>query len=347
MDNKQGKIGYITFISVISAISVLIYHTNGWSFENFSAAAPSWKIANVIESVFYFPVPLFFMISGITLMDFYERDTLKSYLIKRFKKAVVPYLAWSLIGLAGKMCFRIIPPETVNFQFIVDGLAEATIVSIYWFFIPLFGLYLAMPLFAAVEKARRKTVFTFLVIAGFCLETLVPFLNNVFSLNIALPFHLPVIAGALIWPPLGWLLDHCCQEKKHRITVYALAVLGLLLHIFGTSALSVEKGRIMTNFKGYQNVPCVLYSAGVFVMLKQIGIKVMSGKAARFFQRLGNYTFPIYLMQFITLGIGSRLPFIESASLLYTLAAPAAMIPVIIAGAWIIRRIPVIRRILP
>ena len=63
---------YITFISVISSFAVLFLHTNGcfWAFD---AEASYWPSANIIESVCYFAVPSFFMISAITLIDFFDR----------------------------------------------------------------------------------------------------------------------------------------------------------------------------------------------------------------------------------------------------------------------------------
>ena len=63
MENKaeRQRIEYLPFVSVIAAFSVLILHSNGvfWVFSTDSY----WKSANVIESVFYFAVPLFCMLS--------------------------------------------------------------------------------------------------------------------------------------------------------------------------------------------------------------------------------------------------------------------------------------------
>jgi len=84
MSKEKNAINYIVFISVISAVSVLILHTNG-CFWSFSSTARYWRTANIIECIFYFAVPLFFMIIGVTLFDFYERYTLKEYFIKRLR----------------------------------------------------------------------------------------------------------------------------------------------------------------------------------------------------------------------------------------------------------------------
>lgn len=49
-------------------------------------------LVNVIESVMYFAVPCFFMISGANLMDYRKRYGTKTFLIKRTKKTIIPYI---------------------------------------------------------------------------------------------------------------------------------------------------------------------------------------------------------------------------------------------------------------
>ena len=63
-------------------------HTNE-CFWTFSAEERYWRTANIIECIFYFAVPVFFMISGITLMDFYDRNSLKEYFLKEPEKLLL------------------------------------------------------------------------------------------------------------------------------------------------------------------------------------------------------------------------------------------------------------------
>lgn len=51
-----------------------------------------WIEANLIESLFYFAVPCFFMISGVTLMDYRERCSTREYFKKRIGKTVIPFV---------------------------------------------------------------------------------------------------------------------------------------------------------------------------------------------------------------------------------------------------------------
>ena len=55
------RVNYISFINVFAAVSVVVLHSNS-SFWNYSTDA-YWGITNVIESVLYCAVPLFFMLT--------------------------------------------------------------------------------------------------------------------------------------------------------------------------------------------------------------------------------------------------------------------------------------------
>lgn len=73
---------YIQILGVLSCLAVVVLHTNGcfwdFSYERY------WLTANLIENLCYFAVPIFFMISGATLMDYRKRYS--TILQKNFSK---------------------------------------------------------------------------------------------------------------------------------------------------------------------------------------------------------------------------------------------------------------------
>ena len=58
-----------------------------------------WISANIIESIFYFAVPVFFMISGCTLIDYRNKYSTKIYFKKRINKTLIPFIIWSMLAL--------------------------------------------------------------------------------------------------------------------------------------------------------------------------------------------------------------------------------------------------------
>ena len=99
----RSNVFYITVLNVIAALSVVGLHTNGcfWQFSK----ERWWFTANIIESVLYFSVPVFFMITGATLLDYTKRCDTKTFFIRRLKKNVIPFIFWSLVALLFRIYF--------------------------------------------------------------------------------------------------------------------------------------------------------------------------------------------------------------------------------------------------
>ena len=344
---QRKSTDYITFVTVVSAFAVITLHTNG-CFWFFTGKEDYWFSANIIECVFYFAVPLFFMVSGITLMDFFDRYSLKMFFWKRFKKTMVPFFFWSLVAIGidlyvGKRLWSNIDLRTV-FQDITGN----RVVSFYWFFFALFVLYICMPLFAAVEKSKRKLVFSYLFLSALVLNITLPFLKRIFSSNLNVFLNVPVQASFLIWPLVGWLLHNCEIRRWQKVVIYMLGMFGLGMHLCGTYVLSVEANHIVGTFKGYENLPSVLYAISVFVLLKDVGTWVMKQeRLAKIVKMLGTYAFEVYLLQFILLDRAAAIPAIDRTSIVYRLGAPFVMIPIIMLFTWCLRKIPVVRKVVP
>ncbi len=73
---------YIQILGVIACLAVVAMHVNGcfWQFSY----DRYWITANIIECICYFAVPIFFMISGATLLNYRKRYTTAVFFKKRW-----------------------------------------------------------------------------------------------------------------------------------------------------------------------------------------------------------------------------------------------------------------------
>lgn len=339
---KEKKKKYISLLSVISAISVVYLHANGcfWTFSKYRY----WFTANIIECIFFFAVPIFFMITGANLIDYQDKYSTKEYFKKRIKKAFIPFVIWSVLGFIFYVLMKMRGLSGVDFNFIFNSIFTSPAVTIYWFFISLFGIYLCIPLFASVEKKKRNTIFLYVAVTSIIINSLIPFIIDVFHLKIS--FGIPFFVGQsyIIYVLLGYLLDKNELNKKYRIIIYILGIIGLLLHIVGTYYLSMKAGMIVRTFKGYCNIPSLMYSVSIFVFVKQISKKITKWK---FIEFLARYTFPIYLIHIYFLDFINRVFKLNSFSILYRIGMPILIIPLCILIAWLLRKIPVVKNIVP
>lgn len=145
MKRTERELNYLDVLTVISVIAVVFLHANGvfWS----RPAGRLWITSNIIETVFYYAVPIFFMITGATLLNYSDRYTLKEYFQKRINRTVIPFVVWSCVSYVvvvyifknnydGNVVFNIF-----NYKYM----------AIYWFFIPLFAIYLTIPILAKLN----------------------------------------------------------------------------------------------------------------------------------------------------------------------------------------------------
>ena len=345
MDKK--RIHYLSLASVISAFAVVMLHVNE-CFWNFSTER-YWFTANIIESVMYFAVPVFFMISGATLIDYRKRYSTKEYLKKRISKTVLPFIIWSLIGIAYRVYrgWQTVRFDGEGIREIILSVINVKAVSIYWFFIALFSVYLCIPLFSAIKEELREEVFLFLIVVAFIFNSVLPFVASVFQIEYTQRVTVTVVSGYLLWVLLGYLIHKREISKPWRIGIYLFAIVGLLMHIVGTYMKSMAIGSVDSTYKGYLNVPCVLYSVGVFVFLKEIGQKIQNENLIKILNFLNSYTFAVYLIHWFVIRELVKRFSIEVNSIVYRLGAPFIIFVICIIIAWLLRKIPILKKIVP
>ena len=150
---------------------------------------------------------------------------------------------------------------------------------------------------------------------------------------------------------IGYVLHNKVLKLRFRLIIYALAVAGLLVHILGTSSelKNNPNGSIML-YKGYYNLPCVLYSTGIFLFVKQAAVKIKNKKAIKVFLYLQGYTFPVYLIhRYFLDAFEENIHFIklERASGLYVFSATILALILSVLTTMLLRKIPVLRHIVP
>ena len=360
--NRSSKNIYISVMNVIAAFSVVVLHANV-SFW-LDCPMPFWSTANVIESVFYFAVPVFFMLSGATLIDYQDRYSTKEFFKKRFLKTVVPFIFWSVFGMLWayrETLWAILLNKPNNgldgrFLSITDGIVNTRFRDIYWFFIPLFCIYMIIPLFASVKKEKRIKIFTYLIGISFVINFIVPFglslLNRYAEINFEWTYKIYVGFEYLFYVLVGYVIHKTDIKLKHRLIIYVVAIAGLLTHIIGTYYATLNSGRVSVDqfFKGYYNLPCAVYSIGIYLFIKQASAKIKNKKAVDFFSCMQGYTFPIYLIHRYYLDIFEKHSDVLNLyrdSLIYVFSTTIMALILSVLTTMILRKIPILKRIVP
>lgn len=288
---------YISVLNCIACLGVIFLHANSIFWGHPTGFL--WTSANFIETFFYWPVPVFFMISGATLMNYRKRYSTIEFLKKRISKTVVPFLFWSIV--AGLFMAKITKtPMDRDIIHIIDNIFNTRYFSIYWFFIPLFAIYLSLPLIS--RMAEYHTLLFYAIAVGSIFVFTIPLVCSLLHINMNSALIPPVVSGYIVYVLLGYMLNQVDLSKKARVIIYLIGVVGWFTHFMGATILSEGVQEINSTFKGYTNLPCLLHSTAVFVFFKYMDYKKILGSFYDGFKtvifKCASCTFGIYLLHF-------------------------------------------------
>ena len=349
LEEKSAAVGsssrkrYLSVLSVIACLSVLCLHINSgyWTYRNNFL----WYCSNLIECLFYFAAPVFFMITGATLIDYNKRYSTRQYAKKRLTRVGIPFLFWSVFGLLFRLIAGDITWGSLTLRSVINSLVNTRYMTIYWFFISLFVLYLAIPLFSNVADEKKRTVFGYLIAVGFTLNAFLPLLFNLLHLEYNQNLMFGVCSEPLLYALLGYYIDRYEIPKTWRTGIYAAGIAGLLIHLFGTALLSHSAGQVITIFKGYGNVPCILYAVAIFTLFKYTDKTRVMAFLEKLVKPLSDCTFGIYLTHMFALETVIKVSDRVAFGLPLRILLEAVALVLVIALVKLLTKIPYVRRI--
>ena len=347
MDKDKNYVAYFDILNIIACIGVVALHVNAkfWDFT----ADRRWITSNIIECVFYPAVPIFLMISGANLIDYRKRYDTKTFFKKRIVKTVIPWLIWSAVSIVWSVFFihRLTVTDVNNPLKIIDAVINCKGNSVYWFFPMLFSVYLGIPVLGLVPEEKRNKVYGYIVGTELLCTTTLPFICRLLGIQWNDMFTSPICTGGLMMVMLGYLIEKNDIPSKWRKIIYALGICGLLAHIFGTMYVSFKAGDIVNTFKGYWNVPCLLYTVAIFVFFKYHRFRLPLFRNKKFLRYAADASFGIYLVHYYFIDIFLRVFNTGGESWQWRIFGTVLVYAVSFIVVKIIKKIPVIKKTVP
>lgn len=267
--NEKKQIEYISVSKILASFSVVILHTNGvfWDFD-YNNYKTYWISANLIESIFYFAVPLFILCIGATLLDFNERYGLIKYYKKRIIKIVIPLFCWTFILYYYKVyIIKNLKKEKITFEYLWNFYYMHKVYIIFGSLHSFLFMYMLIPLLAYVEKTKKLKIYSYCFLFLFFSQSLIPYLIKIFCKNLVWIYNINF--GDIIYIFAGYIIQNYQFSKITKEIIYLFGFFGLLIHIYGTQILTLKYHQIILLHKGYINLPCILYSCSLFIFIKE------------------------------------------------------------------------------
>lgn len=288
------KKNYISILNVLACIGVVILHT----FETGYTSDANFVFEVLIRAIAYCAVPVFFMITGATLIDYRERYDTKTFFKKRLLKVIIPLIIWSIIYFIINFFKGKFSINDLSFKFVFEYFFLVKTNPIFWFFVVIIGIYLAIPVISLIPQETRRKAFLYIIIITFVFNQFLPDLLYHLNLNYNYDLKFPLTySGWISFIFIGYYIDKYEIVKKHRVIIYVLGIIGFLTMVVLTIFISYHKNESCSWFDEYYDAPCVLYSASVFLFFKsKINNNQIVTKIMPFFNFVAPTTLGIYVL---------------------------------------------------
>ena len=339
--SSYGKITYLSMLNLFACICVVYLHCNGMV-HTFSHGE-NWVLALAIECLGYCAVPIFFMLTGATLLCYRERYSTREYAAKRVRKTLVPFLAWNLIWYVVLCVMR--DGEPFDPIVLLSRVMSNSVVDVYWFFFPLFAVYITIPFLSLLVDNRRAL--WGLVACSFLLGSLLPQVFSMFSIPWNYELGVPMMSGYLILVVLGHLLSTEDLDSRQRTLIYLVGALALAFKFAYTLLASEATSAYDKTLAGYTGFASVMQSVAVFVWFRYCDWSLLE-KHRSLIAKLASCSFGVYLIHYPILHV---VVFgwmgIPVTSVAFRLLGAAIFFVVILLAVLQIKRIPYLRELVP
>lgn len=344
---KQQRIAYFDLLNICACFCVICLHCNNvvhYLYSNLRV----WYQALAIETICYWAVPIFFMLSGATLLNYRERYSTKTFFKKRFFKTMIPWLFWSVVIFSVDYMQGVYLNNDITIKKFISMLLTNKIETTYWFFPVLFAVYTAIPVLAAlVETKDSKKVFWYMFFMGFFTYSVCPLLFKHLGISFNYALQFPILGGSyLLFVVLGYLLSTEDIKPKHRYMLYGMAIFSMLFRYIGTVILSAQNGMIDKTFFDYPQWHSVILAAAVFVFFKYLPLS-FDRKIGGVLSKISSCSFGIYLIHTLVIAAMKIVLPVQVTMWEWRYLGPFLIYGISLVVVLIIKQLPVVRNLVP
>ncbi len=286
------------------------------------------------------------MVSGALLLSDKREETISDHIKNRFGKQFVPFLIWSVVYIVAKAVISGTELKLSSFT----GLIEEPAYYQFWFMYPLLGMYLLLPLIKPIVKNCDKKKIEYFLLLNFIFSYAVPvFTKYVLKSEVSSHVDMVLCEGYLGYFVLGYYLKRYHKDLK-LVKAWGLFLIGAVPTIVVAVRefyLMYQTGQAYAGhaYLTYMTPRFVLMCAGAFLLLqnKKYALKEKSVKAVA---TLSTLSIGIYYIHMLVLTLLEKVGIVGDGNIIILVVKIFATYIVSLVGAFIISKIPFIRKIL-
>ena len=343
VNSQKSRILYIDILRVLASISVVFIHCATMVHNVDLIHTKQWLVSDLINSLARWCVPIFFMISGATTLDYRKRYSTAIFYKKRFIKVLIPFIIWTGVYLIWGASVGLLQINSLG-DVIRRSISEPAMYHL-WFFYSLLGIYLVVPVLSLITTHASKRLLYALVLLCIFTNQVLPLITKFTSFTFW--FHIPLTDSYLGYFLLGWLLKDVAFKRSIRYGLY----LAGLLSVAATAVLSYllsQKGEDLY-FMNYETLTTLFSTLAVFVLIKNVHWEriLLNKPSCTLLSELANASFGIYLIHIIVKHYFVEIFHLIENSIGFMTVGAVFVYLISFIIVMILRRIPMIKNLVP
>lgn len=279
---------------------MLIFHSTGAYYYS-KANHEWWLIACVIRSGTAVCIPLFFMLSGMLLLDTEKgHEHIRTFFRKRFIKIAIPTLAWSILYMYYKKNINGQPFDIINS---IKEIASGPAYFHLWFMYSIIGLYIATPIlriYACHENRNNLKYFIFLWIL---IVGIFPIANDFFGVKVGV--QVAVTTGWSGYFIAGHYFRDTIISKKQTMYAVIIFIACLSWTVYMTNYFTFNVNSDFDDYFLKYRAPMIIVMSFIsFILLKSINYEKLFGSSIFLINSMkyvSSTSFGIYLVHVLVL----------------------------------------------
>jgi len=312
---QTSRVIWADLLKILAIYGVIIIHSAAPYLVQYDKREAYWWAGNLYDSLYRWCIPIFFMLSGFFILEQVQKESVRHFLLKRFKRICGPFFFWSALYFLWRVSVN---KEQISlFEMLHLFIKEPAYYHL-WFIYTLIGLYFLSPSIGIYLKHASKGNIRFFLVTWFIFGSLLPTVESLFSieayLSIATPSSIFYYAGYFM---LGYLLKNVHIEGKWLILAVLFFITAFFFTVYGTYYLTfnLKDGLINEVLYEYYSVNVLIMSIPVFLIIKSIrwpDVLIQCKTLNFFFHSLALCIPGIYLVHAIIISVfkGNLLEFI-------------------------------------
>lgn len=300
MNETKGRILYPDILRTLTIYAVLIIHVAGtrW-YSHFGSS--EWFVINGYMSALRWCIPVFFMLSGIIILDPKYDLSFKKLFTKSLPRLLCALLFWAIL-------YRVLSPitcilldirevTTEDWTRVYTEILYGTPWHHLWFMYAIISIYILAPLIRVFTAHAEKKHYVYFLIIYFIFGSVIPQINqvNTIHLNFGV-YDLYHYTGYFI---AGYFFSKYDLTKIQKRILYIVGSLTLLWNVVGSTLFAIKNGSGGTQFFENISPTTMIIAFFIFVLAKDI---ISNSKSAQKLQGnkwiilLANCSLGIYLV---------------------------------------------------